>query len=168
MVQGVGGQEVGVEAAAGAREAQCLALHLRLDVGNHVLDIFIQTSINVFSASSAVNILSVTVGAVVDRFAGGEQLTEVGDRDGVVVGVGDVLAAVHVETQLPTLVQAGDVGRGVDNVVSTELTHNSFTGAGHGGVTRVPNTGTRGSVEQVEEDDTSSEASHGDEKLRWS
>ena len=95
-------------------------------------------------------------------------MTEVGDRDGVVVGVGDVLAAVHVETQLPTLVQAGDVGRGVDNVVSTELTHNSFTGAGHGGVTRVPTTGTRGSSEQVEEDDTSSEASHGDEKLRWS
>ena len=49
-------------------------------------------------------------------------MTEAGDRDGVVVGVGDVLAAVHVDTQLSTLVQAGDVGYRVDNGVSTELT----------------------------------------------
>ena len=46
-------------------------------------------------------------------------MTEAGDRDGVVVGVGDVRAAVHVETQLPTLVQAGDVGHRVDNGVSS-------------------------------------------------
>ena len=45
-------------------------------------------------------------------------MTEAGDRDGVVVGVGDVLAAVHVKR----LVQAGDVGHRVDNGVSTELT----------------------------------------------
>ena len=48
-------------------------------------------------------------------------MTEAGDRDGVVVGVGDVLAAVHVDTQLPTLVQAGDVGHRVDNGVSTQV-----------------------------------------------
>ena len=87
MQQGVGGQEVGVEGAARGHQAHLLALQLRLGVGNHVLNIITKNSDNTGPTSSAVNVLCVTVGAVNDGLAGAEELTEVGDRSGVLVEV---------------------------------------------------------------------------------
>ena len=83
MQQGVVGQEVGVEGAGGVHEAQLLALQLRLDVGNHVFNIRTQTSDDIGSTSSAVNVLRVTVGAIGDGLAGVEKLTEARAETGV-------------------------------------------------------------------------------------
>ena len=141
---------------------------LRHDVGNHVFNIITQTSDNIGSASSAVNVLRVTVGAVVDGLAGCKELTEAGDRSGVFIKVGDVLTSVHVQAELPALVQGGHPRHLVQEVVFTEVTHHPLAGAGHRGVTRVASTGTRGSGEQEGEDETNNNAPHLDERLGWS
>ena len=167
MQQSVVGQEVGVEGAGGAHEAQLLALQLRLDVGNHVFNIITKTSDNIGATSSAVDVLRVTVGAVVDGLAGAEELAEARDRCGVFIEVRDVLTSVQVQAELPALVQGGHPRHLVQEVVFTEGTHHPLTGAAHRGVTRVASTGTTGSGEQEGEEDTSSEAPH-DEKLTWS
>ena len=78
------------------------------------MDIFIQTSEYVFAAGSTINIFSVTIGAILHRFTGGEKLAEVWNWNRIFIGVRDALTTVLVKTQLPTLVQGGDMGQGVN------------------------------------------------------
>ena len=161
MQQGVVGQEVGVEGAGGVDEAQLLALQLRLDVGNHVFDIITQTSDNIGATSSAVDVLRVTVGAVVDGLAGAEELALAVSR-GPEWRFHRSTSSLHWSR----VATPGTWSRRLSSLKShTTPSLEQVTGESRGSPAPAR---TRGSGKQEGEDDTRNEAPHLDEKLGWS
>ena len=71
------------------------------------------------------------------------------------------MAGVLVEAQLPALLYGHHMHHGVYGGLLPNLALHPLTGAGHGG------TGGRDRGDQEKEEDTSSEASHAEEKLCW-
>ena len=86
MVEAAVGEEEGVVGAAGGGKTPALALMLRLNVDQQVLNILIQIPHHVVTAGPvADHVLGDAVGAVVDVVAAAEQLAEVGVGCGTVV-----------------------------------------------------------------------------------
>ena len=128
MVQAAGGEVVGVVGAAGGGQAPALALMLRLNVDQQVLNILIQIPHQIVAAvGEAVHVLGHTAGAVVEAVTAAEQLAQVGDRGGGVVEVGSELAGLLVEAQLPALLQAHHMHRTIYEVVHTDVTLDPLT-----------------------------------------
>ena len=149
MVEAAVGEEEGVVGAAGGGKTPALALMLRLNVDQQVLNILIQIPHPIVAAvGEAVHVLGHADGAVVEAVTGSEHLAQVGDRESRVVEVGDEVAGLLVEAHLSALLQAHYMHHGVNEVVLTEQTLTALTGAGHGRVLEQALTGRSGRDDQ--------------------
>ena len=83
-----------------------------------------------------------------------------------VTEVGDELAIVLVKAHLPALHYTHDVSHGVYQVILGPVALHTLTGASDWGVTNL-DTGGRGRDSQEREEDTNSEASHGECETAW-
>ena len=149
MVEAAVGEEEGVVGAAGGGKTPALALMLRLNVDQQVLNILIQIPHPIVAAvGEAVHVLGHAAGAVVEAVTGSEHLAEVGDRGSGVVEVGDEVSGLLVEAHLSALLKVLHMHHGVNEVVLTEQTLAALTGAGHGRVLEQALTGRSGRDDQ--------------------
>ena len=149
-------------------EAGLLASCLRVNIWDKILNIFVQVTDKLISTgrvNKALHVLGDTIGAGGHALAGVKELAEERKRSSIIIEIRDELTLGIVQTKLAAFHERVDVGLGINEVITTDLTLHSFGRTGHRGVADSDNLRVPSRDEEEEGENCWAEAPHNHKRM---